>query len=44
MDFPDVSLVLQVGLPSDADCYTHRKFAFFSLERGLGKTLETDLE
>ena len=24
MDFPDVSLVLQVGLPSDADSYTHR--------------------
>ena len=24
MDFPDVSLVLQVGLPSDADAYTHR--------------------
>ena len=24
MDFPDVSLVLQVGLPLDADCYTHR--------------------
>ena len=24
MDFPDVSLVLQVGLPADADAYTHR--------------------
>lgn len=24
MDFPDVSLVLQVGLPADADSYTHR--------------------
>ena len=24
MDFPDVSLVLQVGLPLDADSYTHR--------------------
>ena len=24
MDFPDVSLVLQVGLPTDADAYTHR--------------------
>lgn len=24
MDFPDVSLVVQVGLPSDADAYTHR--------------------
>ena len=24
MDFPDVSLVLQVGLPSDGDAYTHR--------------------
>lgn len=24
MDFPDVSLVLQVGLPLDADAYTHR--------------------
>lgn len=24
MDFPDVSLVVQVGLPSDADSYTHR--------------------
>lgn len=24
MDFPDVSLVLQVGLPVDADAYTHR--------------------
>ena len=24
MDFPDVSLVLQVGVPLDADAYTHR--------------------
>ena len=24
MDFPNVTLVLQVGLPADADCYTHR--------------------
>ena len=24
MDFPDVSLVVQVGLPMDADAYTHR--------------------
>lgn len=24
MDFPDVTLVLQVGLPADADSYTHR--------------------
>lgn len=24
MDFPNVSLVVQVGLPSDADAYTHR--------------------
>ena len=24
MDFPDVTLVLQVGLPVDADVYTHR--------------------
>ena len=24
MDFPDVSLVLQVGIPLDADAYTHR--------------------
>lgn len=24
MDFPNVSLVLQVGLPADADAYTHR--------------------
>ena len=24
MDFPEVTLVLQVGLPSDADAYTHR--------------------
>ena len=24
MDFPDVTLVLQVGLPIDADAYTHR--------------------
>ena len=24
MDFPDVSLVLQVGLPADSDSYTHR--------------------
>lgn len=24
MDFPDVTLVLQVGLPTDADSYTHR--------------------
>ena len=24
MDFPDVTLVLQVGLPLDADSYTHR--------------------
>ena len=24
MDFPDVSLVLQVGLPMDTDSYTHR--------------------
>lgn len=24
MDFPDVSLVVQLGLPSDADAYTHR--------------------
>lgn len=24
MDFPDVSLVLQVGIPADADSYTHR--------------------
>ena len=24
MDFPDVSLVVQVGLPADADSYTHR--------------------
>ncbi|KAL8911909.1 MAG: hypothetical protein Q9171_002993 [Xanthocarpia ochracea] len=24
MDFPDVSLVVQVGLPTDADAYTHR--------------------
>ncbi|KAL6715871.1 hypothetical protein ACLMJK_006832 [Lecanora helva] len=24
MDFPDVSLVVQVGLPADSDCYTHR--------------------
>ena len=24
MDFPDVSLVLQVGLPADTDSYTHR--------------------
>ena len=24
MDFPNVTLVLQVGLPTDADCYTHR--------------------
>ena len=24
MDFPDVSLVLQVGLPVDSDAYTHR--------------------
>lgn len=24
MDFPDVSLVIQVGLPADADSYTHR--------------------
>ena len=24
MDFPNVSLVLQVGVPADADCYTHR--------------------
>ena len=24
MDFPNVTLVLQVGLPSDADSYTHR--------------------
>lgn len=24
MDFPDVSLVMQVGLPADADSYTHR--------------------
>ena len=24
MDFPDVSLVVQVGLPADADAYTHR--------------------
>lgn len=24
MDFPDVTLVLQVGLPVDADAYTHR--------------------
>ena len=24
MDFPDVTLVLQVGLPADADAYTHR--------------------
>ena len=24
MDFPDVSLVLQAGLPADADSYTHR--------------------
>ncbi len=24
MDFPDVSLVLQVGLPLDSDAYTHR--------------------
>ena len=24
MDFPDVSLVAQVGLPADADAYTHR--------------------
>ena len=24
MDFPDVSLVIQVGLPADADAYTHR--------------------
>lgn len=24
MDFPDVSLVVQAGLPADADSYTHR--------------------
>ena len=24
MDFPNVSLVVQVGLPSDSDAYTHR--------------------
>ena len=24
MDFPDVSLVVQVGLPADSDAYTHR--------------------
>ena len=24
MDFPDVTTVLQVGLPADADAYTHR--------------------
>ena len=24
MDFPDVSLVIQAGLPMDADSYTHR--------------------
>lgn len=24
MDFPDVSLVVQVGVPADADAYTHR--------------------